>query len=87
MEFLRKEYTAIDVTSEQEIIAKINWQRVYTTNYDNVFELACEKTKKEYNLLYYLIDQMIIKISQIFVYTLMGISNVLLKKNLIMSLN
>ena len=31
---------------EQEIIAKINWQRIYTTNYDNVFELACEKTKK-----------------------------------------
>ena len=46
VEFLRKEYTAIDVTSEQEIIAKINWQRIYTTNYDNVFELACEKTKK-----------------------------------------
>lgn len=87
VEFLRKEYTAIDVTSEQEIIAKINWQRIYTTNYDNVFELACEKQKREYNLLYYLIDQMIIKINQIFVYTLMGISNVLPKKNLIMSLS
>ena len=46
VEFLRKEYTAIDITSEQELIAQINWQRVYTTNYDNVFELACEKTKK-----------------------------------------
>lgn len=47
IEFLRKEYTAIDVTPEQEIIAQINWQRIYTTNYDNVFELACEKNKKK----------------------------------------
>ena len=30
IEFLRKEYTAIDVTPEQEIIAQINWQRIYT---------------------------------------------------------
>ena len=47
IEFLRKEYTAIDVTPEQEIIAQISWQRIYTTNYDNVFELACEKNKKK----------------------------------------
>lgn len=47
VEFLRKEYTAVDVTSEQEIIAQVNWQRIYTTNYDNVFELASEKNKKK----------------------------------------
>lgn len=46
IEYLRREYTAIDVTPEQEIISQINWLRVYTTNYDNVFELACEKNKK-----------------------------------------
>lgn len=66
---MRKEYTAIDVTPEQEIIAQINWQRIYTTNYDNVFELACEKNKRKYNLSHYLIDQMILKTSQISVYT------------------
>lgn len=84
---MRKEYTAIDVTSEQEIIAQINWQRVYTTNYDNVFELACEKTKKRIQSVILSDRPNDYKINQIFVYTLMGISNVLPKKSLIMSLS
>lgn len=46
IEFLRNEYIATDITDDHKTIAQINWQRVYTTNYDNVFELACESNKK-----------------------------------------
>lgn len=47
LDFLRQEFTACDVTSAQQTIAEVPWQRVYTTNYDNVFELASKKCRKE----------------------------------------
>lgn len=46
VDYLRSEYTAVDVSLAQKIIGSINWQRIYTTNYDNVMELACLKSKK-----------------------------------------
>ena len=47
VEFLRNEFTAIESTDEQNTVAQINWQRVYTTNYDNVYELAANKNHKK----------------------------------------
>lgn len=46
VEYLVKAYTAMDVTDAQTTIACLPWVRVYTTNYDNVVELACQKNKK-----------------------------------------
>lgn len=46
VDYIRKEYTAIDVSSAQEVIASVKWQRIYTTNYDNVIELASLKNKR-----------------------------------------
>ena len=38
---IKEEFTASEVTSSQLQIAKIPWRRIYTTNYDNVFEESC----------------------------------------------
>ena len=43
VDFMREEYTAVDVTEAQKCIASIKWMRIYTTNYDNVMELAAQK--------------------------------------------
>lgn len=37
---LKKNYTCLDVGLEHQIIAAINWKRIYTTNYDDVMEFA-----------------------------------------------
>jgi len=46
VDYMRREYTAVDVSQAQIIIGSIKWQRVYTTNYDNVIELASLKNKR-----------------------------------------
>ena len=38
---LRNWYVAKEVTKSQKELAKLPWRRVYTTNYDDVFERAC----------------------------------------------
>jgi len=38
---LRNWYVAKSVTKSQKELAKLPWRRVYTTNYDDVFERAC----------------------------------------------
>lgn len=43
--FVRNEFTAVDITPEQRLIGSLPWKRIYTTNYDNVVELACQKAK------------------------------------------
>lgn len=48
IQLLHKKYTAVSVTQHHEQCASIPWRRVYTTNYDNVFELSAQKTKKKY---------------------------------------
>ncbi len=46
VDFLRNEFKAVEVNDTQKTIASINWRRVYTTNYDNVFELSALKNGK-----------------------------------------
>ena len=48
VEYLINEFTAIETSDAQKTIASLPWQRVYTTNYDNVFELASQHSKKNY---------------------------------------
>ena len=43
---LRNWYVAKDVTKSQREIAKLPWQCVYTTNYDDVFERSCSEIGK-----------------------------------------
>lgn len=40
VDFIRKEFTAIEITPEQKLIGSLPWKRIYTTNYDNVLDLA-----------------------------------------------
>ena len=40
---LKDEFTCKSITKQQESIAEIPWKRIYTTNYDNVIELAYSK--------------------------------------------
>lgn len=42
--FLSDELTCTEVSRSQEIIASLPWKRIYTTNYDNTFECASEKS-------------------------------------------
>ena len=46
VDYLITEFSAVDVNTTQEIIGSVNWKRIYTTNYDNVMELAYAKNKK-----------------------------------------
>ena len=46
VDYLIKEFTVIDITSAQETIGAVRWKRIYTTNYDNVIELAYLKNKR-----------------------------------------
>lgn len=43
IEFLSKELTCVETTSEQDKICKLPWMRIYTTNYDNIVELSSKK--------------------------------------------
>lgn len=42
---LREEFTAVEVADNQVAIAAVPWKRVYTTNYDNVFEVAAGRAE------------------------------------------
>lgn len=46
VDYLINEFTAIDISLPQEIIGSVRWKRIYTTNYDNVIELAYQKNKR-----------------------------------------
>lgn len=39
-EFLKKQFTCAAFSAEQKVIANVPWKRVYTTNYDDVFETS-----------------------------------------------
>lgn len=43
---LRNWYVAKEVSKSQKVLAKLPWRRVYTTNYDDVFERACTEVGK-----------------------------------------
>ena len=40
IDLLKKEYTVSEVSDTQKAIMKYNWERVYTTNYDDIAERA-----------------------------------------------
>ena len=46
VDFLRKEFTAVDITPEQKVIGSLPWKRIYTTNYDNVLDIAFQRNKR-----------------------------------------
>ena len=43
---LEKEFKAKEISDSHRIIAKVNWKRIYTTNYDNIVELAYSSNSK-----------------------------------------
>ena len=42
VDFIRNEFVAVEAKNHHKAIAGLPWQRVYTTNYDNVYELAAQ---------------------------------------------
>lgn len=47
LDFMRREFTAGELTEEQKYLSTLPWFRIYTTNYDNVIEKAnVEKGRK-----------------------------------------
>lgn len=40
IEFLKKELECVEITEAQASICALPWKRIYTTNYDNIIELA-----------------------------------------------
>lgn len=44
---LKDEFTCKSITKQQESIAEVPWKRIYTTNYDNMIELAYSKASKQ----------------------------------------
>lgn len=49
LRLLKKEFTAVELTDEQKLIASLPWFRIYTTNYDNVLEKAFQDNGKHLN--------------------------------------
>lgn len=50
--FLKDNFTAFEITPSQEYIGSIPWKRIYTTNYDNVLDIAYAKNKKRLERIY-----------------------------------
>lgn len=48
IEILKDNYTIKDVSEDHVIVGGENWRRVYTTNYDNSFELSANRSNKPY---------------------------------------
>lgn len=46
VEMLKNTFTAIDINDFQEELGRYTWKRIYTTNYDNVYEFAVTKNRK-----------------------------------------
>ena len=42
-QFLEKQFSVKQISSAQENIARYPWGRVYTTNYDNIYEIAAKR--------------------------------------------
>ena len=47
IEELKQEFTASEISEQHRQIASAPWRRVYTTNYDNVFELAAKDSDRK----------------------------------------
>jgi len=46
IEILKNEFICKEITTEQLYLSSIPWKRIYTTNYDNIMELAYNKSGK-----------------------------------------
>lgn len=46
IEFIKNEFTVKEITNEHKLIGSLPWHRVYTTNYDNILELAFSQSNK-----------------------------------------
>ncbi len=46
IKLLKEQYTVKEISKEHEVIASVDWKRIYTTNYDNVIEVAYHKQGK-----------------------------------------
>lgn len=46
VEFLRQQYTASEISDDQKYMGTLKWQRIYTTNYDNILETAYASNSK-----------------------------------------
>ena len=44
---LQFEFTAKEITKGHEILAQVPWKAIFTTNYDNVFEMAYTRVGKK----------------------------------------
>lgn len=49
VDLLKKEFSTKDLKEFYKIVTDVNWNRVYTTNYDDVFEFASRKSNKSYS--------------------------------------
>lgn len=47
IEELKQEFTAAEISEHHRQIANAPWRRVYTTNYDNIFEVAAKESDKK----------------------------------------
>ena len=43
---LKEEFTVSEITDSHKILANIEWNRIYTTNYDNILEFSFNTNKK-----------------------------------------
>ena len=52
IELLKDFFTVFDITPSQEYIGSIKWKRIYTTNYDNVLDIAYAKNRRRLEKVY-----------------------------------
>lgn len=52
IEFLRDKFSVYEITQAQEYFGSLPWLRVYTTNYDNILDIAYQKHKKRIEHVY-----------------------------------
>lgn len=46
VDFLKKEFIISSISPEHEYLASLKWQRIYTTNYDDIIELGLAKNHR-----------------------------------------
>lgn len=46
IELLKSEFTVKEITDDHKLIGSMPWSRVYTTNYDNILEIAYRQSNK-----------------------------------------
>lgn len=51
VELLKDKFTVVKTSENHEVISQLPWLRVYTTNYDNCFEIAAANNKIRYQSL------------------------------------